>query len=180
MGGWRPGKRAPIVALLLQCLLTLFIVGAITTRHGHEAVISGLNEVNKGLARADEVVEEYVPNREIGQIQFARTWEPEKAFDNLVAHTAPVFWTFFLLTGLSLFLLRERDAGIDRPYSVPFYPLTPLLFCLSCGWMLYRAVIFVEWHCLFAIVLVLLGLPLYWLSSLINRPTLDGPVERGW
>ena len=30
-------------------------------------------------------------------------------FETLVSGTAPVFWTFFLLTGISLFVLRDRD-----------------------------------------------------------------------
>jgi APA family basic amino acid/polyamine antiporter len=177
MGHWRPGKRAPVMALILQGALTVFIVFAITTKEGHDGIIYCLDGINQGLAKANERLEDVLPNREIGQIQYDKTWDPEKGFEKLVERTAPVFWMFFMLTGLSLFLLREKDPGIDRPYSVPFYPLTPLLFCFSCAWMLYRSVIYVEWHCLFAFVLVLVGLPLYWLSSLIRRPRSGGPVD---
>ena len=69
-----------------------------------------------------------------------RRWTPaegEKAtdlakggFDTLLTCTAPIFWVFFLLTGISLFVLRERDPHIERPFKVPFYPELPLIFCL--------------------------------------------------
>ena len=58
-------------------------------------------------------------------------------FAKLVIFTAPVFWFFFLLVGVSLLVLRGRDAQTPRPYRVPWYPWTPLLFCLSSLFMLY-------------------------------------------
>jgi amino acid transporter len=178
MGHWRPGKRAPMMALLVQGIVTVLIVSAVTTKEGHDVVIDGLNSINKGLAEASKFVQSVDANREIGQIEFEKTWNPNNAFDNLVARTAPVFWFFFLLTGLSLFVLRQQNPGIQRPYSVPCYPVTPILFCISCAWMLYRAVIYVEWHCLFAVVLVLVGLPLFWVSSLFGKPQ-SGPIDVG-
>jgi amino acid transporter len=81
-------------------------------------------------------------------------------FQTMVAYTAPAFWLFFLLTGVSLFLLRrqrnartestgEADPGRDEGgvrttyqedhYRVPLYPVTPLLFVAACAWMLYSS-----------------------------------------
>jgi amino acid transporter len=170
MGYWRPGRGSPIMALLAQCVMTLIFLGAITTKPGHDAVIAGLESINKAIDQVNTGVESITPDRAIGKINFETQWNPESAFDILVARTAPVFWFFFLLTGLALFILREKNKHLDRPYSVPWYPVVPILFCIACGWMLYRAVIYVEWHSLFAVVLVLLGLPLYGLSRLISGP----------
>jgi APA family basic amino acid/polyamine antiporter len=50
-------------------------------------------------------------------------------FKAMVEFTAPVFWLFFLLTGLSLFVLRRREPQMPRPFRVPLYPVLPLLFC---------------------------------------------------
>jgi amino acid transporter len=61
-------------------------------------------------------------------------------FKTMVEYTAPVFWLFFLLTGISLFILRRRHPGQARPFSVPLYPLTPLVFCASSAWLLYSSV----------------------------------------
>jgi amino acid transporter len=60
-------------------------------------------------------------------------------FQTMVAYTAPAFWLFFMLTGISLFLLRRHAPANAAPYRVPFYPVTPVLFCSACAWMLYSS-----------------------------------------
>ncbi|MFN5512432.1 MAG: APC family permease [Burkholderiales bacterium] len=57
-------------------------------------------------------------------------------FATMVEYTAPVFWLFFLLSGLSLFVLRWREPATPRPFKVPLFPVLPLIFCLSCAYML--------------------------------------------
>ena len=66
-----------------------------------------------------------------------------KGFVAMVEYTAPVFWCFFLLAGLSLFVLRLKEPEIARPFRVPLYPFTPLLFCLTCVYMLQSSVVYV-------------------------------------
>ena len=60
-------------------------------------------------------------------------------FESMVDFTAPVFWFFFLCTGLSIFVLRRKKPEIKRPFKVPLYPLTPLLFVGFCAYMLYSS-----------------------------------------
>ena len=62
-----------------------------------------------------------------------------KGFQTLVDFTAPVFWAFFVLTGISLFVLRARHPDTPRPYRVPLYPLTPAVFVASSAYMLYSS-----------------------------------------
>jgi amino acid transporter len=64
-------------------------------------------------------------------------------FKAMVEFTAPVFWLFFLLTGVALFVLRRREPAVARPFQVPLYPLLPLLFCASCAWMLWSSLSYV-------------------------------------
>jgi amino acid transporter len=66
-----------------------------------------------------------------------------KGFVAVVQYTAPVFWCFFLLVGLSLFVLRIKDPEASRPFRVPLYPFTPLLFCMTCIYMLQSSVVYV-------------------------------------
>lgn len=61
-------------------------------------------------------------------------------FKGLVEFTAPVFWAFFLLTGISLFVLRWRDSATERPFRVPGYPLLPLVFVAACAYLLYSSI----------------------------------------
>jgi amino acid transporter len=61
-------------------------------------------------------------------------------FEAMVEFTAPVFWIFLTLVGLSLFILRQRNSDTPRPFEVPLYPLTPLLFMVSCGYLAYSSI----------------------------------------
>ncbi len=62
-----------------------------------------------------------------------------KGFETMVDFTAPVFWFFFLLTGIALMVLRRTEANVERPFRVPLYPLLPLVFCASAAWLLYSS-----------------------------------------
>jgi amino acid transporter len=61
-------------------------------------------------------------------------------FEAMVEFTAPVFWSFLFLVGISVFVLRARDKGQHRPFRVPLYPMTPLLFCGSCAYLAYSSI----------------------------------------
>ncbi|NVJ04301.1 amino acid permease [Myxococcus sp. AM001] len=65
-----------------------------------------------------------------------------RGFETMVEYTAPVFWFFFLLTGVSLLVLRVREPDAPRPFRVPLYPLTPLLFIGICAYVLYSSLAF--------------------------------------
>jgi amino acid transporter len=62
------------------------------------------------------------------------------SFIDTILYYAPVFWMFFLLTGLSVFVLRRKDRQMSRPYKVTGYPVTPIIFCASCTFMIYNSV----------------------------------------
>jgi amino acid transporter len=90
-------------------------------------------------------------------------------FSAMVAYTAPVFWTFFLLTGLTLFIFRK--AGGDTPaFRVPLYPVVPLAFCAMCAYMLYSSVNYVRFAVEFGVpvlaglIIMFAGIPLYFLA----------------
>lgn len=60
-------------------------------------------------------------------------------FETMVAYTAPAFWLFFMLTGVSLFVLRRQQPLSGNPFRVPLYPLTPMLFIAMCAFMLWSS-----------------------------------------
>jgi basic amino acid/polyamine antiporter, APA family len=64
-------------------------------------------------------------------------------FSAMVAYTAPVFWTFFLLTGITLFVFRAR--GGEAPVvRAPLHPLVTLVFCGMCAYMLYSSIDYIR------------------------------------
>ena len=90
-------------------------------------------------------------------------------FQTMVDYTAPVFWTFFLLSTLALMVLRVRQPDTPRPFKVPLYPLLPLLFAAVCLYMLWSSLAYVKAGALVGVgVLVVGGVLLAWLE--LTRP----------
>ncbi|MGB5962877.1 MAG: amino acid permease [Coleofasciculaceae cyanobacterium] len=86
------------------------------------------------------------------------SWQ-RQGFKTMVDFTAPVFWLFFLLTSVSLLILRTRDPNRIRPFRVPLYPVLPLLFCVVCGYMLYSSINYTGVGALVGIAVLILGFP---------------------
>jgi amino acid transporter len=61
-------------------------------------------------------------------------------FSAMVEFTAPVFWGFLFLVGVSVIWLRQTDGQTERPFKVPLYPLLPLVFCAACAWLTYSSI----------------------------------------
>jgi basic amino acid/polyamine antiporter, APA family len=80
-------------------------------------------------------------------------------FKTMVDYTAPIFWFFFLLSSISLFVLRVRDPDRPRPFRVPLYPILPLLFCAACGYLLYSSLVYTGTGAIVGVVVVALGIP---------------------
>ena len=57
----------------------------------------------------------------------------------MVEFTAPVFWGFLVLVGIGLFVLRFRFAHVARPFKVPGYPILPIAFIATCGYLFYSS-----------------------------------------
>jgi hypothetical protein len=114
----------------------------------------------------------------LGQRRGPIPWERYfGGFDTLFAGSAPIFWTFFLLTGLSIFVLRSKDADVERPFRIPGYPITPLIFCGMCLFGLYRAAIYAKLVVLIGLVPLVIGVPLYVISR--YQPTSESePLRR--
>ncbi|HLJ94185.1 MAG TPA: amino acid permease [Gemmataceae bacterium] len=138
LGWWHRGLGSPLWSLVAQLAIILAMLAAVGTETGN--ALLGL----VGLAPAH--------------------LEPRSGFSSLLNCTAPAFWIFFLLTGLSLFVLRFKDQTIERPFTVPLYPIFPLVFCATCAYMFYSAAAYAGPLALLPGILVLAGLIFYGLS----------------
>ena len=78
-------------------------------------------------------------------------------FQGLVEFSAPVFWAFFLLTGVSLFVLRAKEPQAPRPFRVPGYPVVPAIFVLSCAYLLYSSLEYRGMHALVGLAVLAVG-----------------------
>ena len=150
LGRWSRRYRSPAAALLAQGGVTLLLIGLVGTATGRQAVDGVL--VAAGAAPA--------------------VWSGHGGFDTLLRCTAPVFWSFFLLTGISMLVLRHKDRDRPRPFRAPFHPLFPLIFSGTCLYMLVSAVDYAGHLTLVGVFLVLVGLPIYFVSKQRTQSTL--------
>jgi amino acid transporter len=93
-------------------------------------------------------------------------------FNAMVAYTSPVFWTFFLLTGITVFVFRAKG-GEAPAFKVPLYPIVPLIFIGTCAYMLWSSIDYIRNPIfgpkfgdmvLAGIVIMAAGIPVYLLA----------------
>jgi amino acid transporter len=151
LGRWNQKFGSPVWSILAQAVITISMIFAVGTTYGRDAIDASLVWTGEQLP---------------GTGLTAIPWKFYRGgFETLVASTAAVFWVFFLGTGISLFALRQQDRDIPRPFSVPWFPLLPLIFCGTCFFMLYRALDYAGALSLLGWVPLAIGLPLYYLSK---------------
>jgi len=100
-------------------------------------------------------------------------------FETMVAYTTPVFWFFFFLAGVSVFVLRRKDSGIPRVFSVPLYPVTPILFCLIGLYMFQNGISYIMLlpkiglysgvGAAIGIAVLVAGVPLYFINMKMSQ-----------
>lgn len=90
-------------------------------------------------------------------------------FETMIDYTAPVFWFFLLLVGIALFVLRKKEPNAKRPFRVPLYPILPLVFCLTSGYLLYSSIAYTGWGALVGIAVLAIGI-----VFLLLKPSVAG------
>ena len=155
LGHWHARRGAPYVALLTQAAISLAMIGVV------------------GIPAGQQLMDKLFSMLALPRVG----WEGQNGFSTLLRCTAPIFWLFFLLTGLSLFILRFKDSGrfSQRPFSVPLYPLTPIIFCATCGYMLYSGINYAWTLGLIGAGLLIVGLPVYFISETMEK---DKPLAQ--
>jgi basic amino acid/polyamine antiporter, APA family len=84
-------------------------------------------------------------------------------FEQLLTYVVFAGWIFYALGAMSIFTYRRRFPLAYRPFRVPGYPLTPLLFVLSAVAIVLNTLITQPGSALLGLGAVLLGTPAYFL-----------------
>jgi basic amino acid/polyamine antiporter, APA family len=147
LGQWNESKQSPQAAILIQSLMSLGWIAIIGSKMGRD-FLSYFFVLLK------------LPSLE---------WEGYGGFATLMKCTAPVFWFFFLMTGISLMVLRYKDKNTQSGFSVPFYPLTPLLFCAMCAYMLYSSIDYAGSLTIFGVLVLFIGVSIYFLDKKLSK-----------
>ncbi|HEX6962426.1 MAG TPA: amino acid permease [Lacipirellula sp.] len=138
-----PAAKAPWAAIVAQAAVTLAMIFGVGTDRGRGAIDAAFNAMGLKTVPWDDYY---------------------GGFETLLAATAPVFWLLFLAVGVGLMVLRWKHPERERPFSVPSYPLPPLVFCATCGFMLYSSLAYARELAVLGAAPVAVGLVLYALS----------------
>ena len=114
--------------------------------------------------RAGSPVNALLAQGAIALVLVAAGARSRSGFEAAVAYTAPVFWLFFLLTGVALFVLRRRDAGAPRPFRAPLHPLPGAVFVAACAFLLWSSVAHAGAGAIAGLAVLAAGLLPMWLS----------------
>jgi basic amino acid/polyamine antiporter, APA family len=82
-------------------------------------------------------------------------------FEQLLTYVVFIGWVFYGLGALSVFTYRRREPLTPRPFRVPGYPVTPMLFVASAAAIVINTVISQPGRAAVGFGVVLLGSPAY-------------------
>jgi basic amino acid/polyamine antiporter, APA family len=82
-------------------------------------------------------------------------------FEQLLTYVVFAGWIFYALGALAVFVFRRREPNADRPYRVPGYPVTPLLFVLAAAALVVNTLITQPGRAAVGLGFVALGAPAY-------------------
>jgi len=120
-----------------------------------------------GMANNDNIPARAI----IMQSSIALLFVLTSTFDRVLIFAGFVLAFNSFITVVGLFILRIREPQLIRPFRVPLYPLTPILYLLLNGWTLIFVFISRPIEALAGIVLIFLGGLLYMISKRFQSVT---------
>ncbi len=87
------------------------------------------------------------------------------SFDTLTDYVVFGSWIFYALVTSSIFVFRRKYPNAERPYKAWGYPVVPVVFLLVAGWLLINTLVTSSTQSFTGILLIILGLPVYWFLS---------------
>jgi basic amino acid/polyamine antiporter, APA family len=82
-------------------------------------------------------------------------------FQELVNYTMFVAWIFYGLGAASIFMYRRKHPELPRPYRVPGYPWTPLLFVAAAAALVVNVIVSTPKNAAVGLGILAVGLPAY-------------------
>jgi len=88
-------------------------------------------------------------------------WEP----DSLTDIAMFIMWAFYISAFLAVFILRKRQPDASRPYSVPAFPLIPIIAIVGAIYIVGSMLMDKPLDAMLAVGITATGLPVYWLLN---------------
>lgn len=91
-------------------------------------------------------------------------------FESIMIYAGVGLSLFAMLAIAAVYVLRWRRPELERPFRTPGYPLTPALFLLVTGALIYATFIQQPDVTTFSVLSILAGVPVYYLGGFRQRP----------
>jgi APA family basic amino acid/polyamine antiporter len=118
----------------------------------------------QSLARVSDRT--HVPIRAlVAQAIWAGVLALSGSYDRLTDYVIFANWIFFGLVVASVFIIRRRVRESDHAFRAWGYPIVPVLFLIMTGWLLLTTMASSPVRSLIGIVLVAIGIPVYYFQS---------------
>jgi APA family basic amino acid/polyamine antiporter len=90
-------------------------------------------------------------------------------FEQLLTYVVFTGWIFYGLGALSVFVYRKRQPELHRPFRVPGYPVTPLLFVASAALLVANTLYAQPGRAAAGVLAVLVGTPAFFIWRARSR-----------
>lgn len=90
-------------------------------------------------------------------------------YGNLLDYVIFAVLIFYILTMIGIFILRKKQPAAERPYRAFGYPVVPALYILVAGAISVDLLIVKPWYTWPGVIIVLLGVPVFFLWRKFSR-----------
>ncbi len=90
-------------------------------------------------------------------------------FDSVINYIGFILSLSSLLTVLGIFVLRYKQPNLERPYKTWGYPVTPIIFLVVVGWMIFFVIKGKPIVSLAGVATLVVGLVLYYVNEVISN-----------
>ncbi len=84
-------------------------------------------------------------------------------YGNLLDYVVFTVLLFYILTILSVFILRRKFPGRERPYRAPGFPVLPAAYILVVFFIMVILLLYKTEYAMYGLFIVLLGIPVYFI-----------------
>jgi APA family basic amino acid/polyamine antiporter len=94
-------------------------------------------------------------------------------YSDLLNYVVFAVLLFYVLTIIGIFVLRRKRPDAERPYRAFGYPFVPLLYIVAATAIMIVLLLYQTQTAGGGLIIVLLGLPVYWLWSRRSRASVQ-------
>jgi APA family basic amino acid/polyamine antiporter len=92
-------------------------------------------------------------------------------YSNLLDYVVFTVLLFYILTILSVFILRRKYPDRPRPYKAPGFPLLPVIYILTVSFIMVMLLIYKQEYTWPGLIFVILGIPVYYIWKKVGART---------